>query len=123
MSSYLFTHSTLNRHKHNPLDEYWKGLVTEIKTLTSRLDALVMVRWFWAKRDIESAIKGVRMVDPKLKRYAFDPLCCHLKLINPIEYWLQQVERNSFQERNSSLTRPTQLNVSPTLSLRATLTI
>jgi hypothetical protein len=69
MRSYLFTHIGLNRRKRNPQDEYWKGLVTEIKTLTSASgpDALVKVRWFWSKKDIASTIKGVK-VDPKLKR-------------------------------------------------------
>lgn len=117
MCSYLFTHSALNRRIRNPMNEYWKGLVTEIKTLTSRPDALVKVRWFWGKKDITSAIEDIEhTVDPKLKRWAFSLLYCHLKLIHPIEYWLQQVETNFFQERKLSSTPPTQLNVSPTLS-------
>jgi len=49
------------------MDEYWKGLVTEIKTLTSQPDALVKVRWFWSKEDIIAAIEDA-MVDPKLER-------------------------------------------------------
>jgi hypothetical protein len=49
------------------MDEYWKGLVTEIKTLTSRPDALVKVCWFWSKKDIIAEIEDA-MIDPKLKR-------------------------------------------------------
>jgi len=49
------------------MDAYWKGLVTQIKTLTSHPDALVNVCWFWEKKDIVSAVEGLT-VDPELTK-------------------------------------------------------
>lgn len=66
MSSYLFIHSGMNRQRHNPIDAYWKGLVVQIRTLTSQ-PALVRVRWLWGKEDIASEIEG-QAVDPKLMK-------------------------------------------------------
>jgi hypothetical protein len=51
------------------LNDYWKGLVVGMKAMPSRVDALVQVRWYWSKNDIEASIKGM-MVDPNLRKWA-----------------------------------------------------
>lgn len=48
------------------MDDYWKGLVVGIKTVGFRADALLQVRWYWSKDDIEASIKGLK-VDKRLK--------------------------------------------------------
>ena len=54
------------KHQKRPyLDAYWKGMVNKIKSLPSQPDALVEVRWFWGREDIEGLIEGLQ-VDPKL---------------------------------------------------------
>ncbi|KAF8803047.1 hypothetical protein BYT27DRAFT_7110517, partial [Phlegmacium glaucopus] len=62
---YLFTHRDMSRQKPQDFDIYWKEMVAEIKTLPSQPDALVKVRWFWSKEDIQQLIKPLK-VDKKL---------------------------------------------------------
>jgi hypothetical protein len=45
-------------------------MVENIKTLPSFHHALIQVRWFWAKKDIEKVLVGMR-VDRNLRRYVF----------------------------------------------------
>ncbi|PPQ90205.1 hypothetical protein CVT25_001658 [Psilocybe cyanescens] len=63
---YLFSHPGQKKRRGQDIDSYWKGVVTEIKKLPSRDDALVKVCWFWSKQDIKQAIQGKR-VDKKLR--------------------------------------------------------
>jgi hypothetical protein len=65
-SRYLFTHSLIRRRRNLELDDYWKGLVVGMKVLPSQVDALVQVRWYWSKSDIEASIIGIK-VDRRLK--------------------------------------------------------
>lgn len=55
--SYLFAHPGIRNTTHATLDQLWKGLVVEIRRTPSQKDALLKVIWFWAKTDIENAVK------------------------------------------------------------------
>jgi hypothetical protein len=67
-TSYLFVHPDL-KDKKPTLDDYWKGMVENIRIFSPDDNPLVQVRWFWAKKDIEEALRGMR-VDRNLRRYA-----------------------------------------------------
>ena len=56
------------KSKKPTIDDYWKGMVENIKIFSSDHNPLVQVRWFWGKKDIEKTLVGMR-VDSKLRRY------------------------------------------------------
>lgn len=66
-TSYLFVHPDLKDEKPT-LDDYWKGMVENIRIYSDDDNPLVQVRWFWTKDNIKEALRGMR-VDPKLHRY------------------------------------------------------
>ena len=66
---YLFAPSSFAINQNLTRDELWKGIVEAIRKHHSRTDAFLMVKWFWSKKDLISAMEDQDDVD--LDRFIF----------------------------------------------------